>query len=240
MLIYLDSYLLNWKNLLCTGKHEITDDSEIADIVVTCYSNLEKFKNKTAILLINSKKDIENYKSHKDNHFKIDSIELYDKVDYLKIGNIELQPSYEGIYFKNDDDKLLAVIKGNKLYSNIIFSEIHRVYYTKSVKDIISLFLNKFEKNIKEKYPVFSDKEWRSIEVVINYNMELGSEYQKLTDFLRIASTDKNSLWLNYFVKEGIFEYDDKKINIRFVENAPKKLKKLAENWPELHKILGE
>ena len=78
------------------------------------------------------------------------------------------------------------------------------------------------------------------IERVINYNLEFGSEYQKLSDFLRIAESDKDSSWLKYFIKEGIFELNDKKDNIRFSEKAPTILKKLANNWHKLNKILGE
>ena len=51
---------------------------------------------------------------------------------------------------------------------------------------------------------------------------------------------DIESKWLNYFINEKIFEMNEKNNQIRFSENASEILKKKAENWFELSKILGD
>jgi len=240
MKIFIEPLLINWKKLLSKACEEITDNIENADIVITCYSNFENFKNKPTMILLLSKNDIEKYKNQKDNHYGIESIKFIDNVEFLKIGDIEIQPNNTGIYYKKNVEFLLGVIKGNKLFSNIMFSEIHKSYYSKSIIEITKLFVKEFEKRQITLFPKFSDKEWKAIERVINYNIEFGSGFQNFKDFLRIAEADIKSEWLNFFIKEKIFELDKNNENIRFTENALEILKNLAENLPELNKILGD
>ena len=239
MKLFIDPILLPWKKIFSNLKIDIIDNIDNAEFVLTCYLNFEKFKNKSAIFLLFTKNDIEAYKNQKGHHYNIESIQLFNNVSFLKLGKIELQPTNSSINYKKNDKLQLGIIKGNKLYSNLLFSEIHRTNYSKIIIKILEMFLKEINKKQKSMFPEFSKKEWKLIERLLNYNLELGPDYQKISNFLRIAETSIDSIWLNYFIKGKVFEFDKNKENIRLTPHAPDILKNLAENWLELNNILG-
>ena len=189
MKLFIDPILLPWKKIFNILDAEIIDNFDNAEFVLTCYSNFEKYKSKSAIFLLLSKNDIEDYKNQKGHHYKIESIKLFNNISFLKLGKIELQPGNSSINYKKNDDLQIGIIKGNKLYSNILFSEIHRANYSKIILNVLELFLEEIKKKQKSMFPEFSKREWKLIERLFNYNLELGSDYQKISNFLRIAET---------------------------------------------------